>query len=299
MTPSALLDRARVRPLLLDGGLGSLLIAMGLEPGRAPEHWNLEHPERVTEVHRRYAAAGSDLVHANTFGATPLKLAAAGLAGRCAEINARAVELARAAVRGTPALIAGDVGPSGAFLPPVGEASLDELAAGYAEQCAALAGAGVDLLSIETMYDRREALAAVRAAAATGLPVLCSLTFEARPRGCFTIMGDALAATLAELAGAGAHAVGLNCTVTSEAMLGMVREARAGVPAAVPIVAQPNAGQPRPTAAGIVYDASPDGFAADLVEMARSGAAFVGGCCGTDPEFIRRAAVALAAAGLR
>ncbi len=272
--------------LLLDGGLGTLLMAAGLEPGRAPEWWVLERPDAVREAHRAYVEAGSEVIHACCFGGSPVKLEAAGLAGRCREVNARAVQLAREAAAGR-ALVAGDVGPTGRFLPPLGDATPELLAAAYREQVEVLAGEGVDLISIETMIDLREAQLALAAALATGLPVLCALTFEARPRGVFTIMGDRLEPSLAALAAAGAHAVGCNCSVTSEPMLKMVQAARPGLTA--PIVAQPNAGQPRVTPEGIVYDADPEAFAADLLRMVEEGARLVGGCCGTTPAFIAAA----------
>ncbi len=286
----ALLDE---RVLLLDGGMGTLLMAAGLERGRAPEWWNLEHPERVEAANRFYVDAGSDVVHANTFGATPPKLAASGLAGRCREVNAAAVAIARRAC-GSKALVAGDVGPTGLMLTPVGNATIDQIADAYREQAQALAEAGADLISIETQYDLREATAAVEAAAATGLAVIASMTFEARKRGFFTIMGDPLAASLAALAEAGAAAVGCNCSVTSDVMLRMVEEAARSVQ--VPLSAQPNAGQPRVTPDGVAYDAAPERFAADLAAMARTGARLLGGCCGTTPEFIRLARAALGGA---
>jgi methionine synthase I (cobalamin-dependent) len=280
------------RVVLLDGGLGSMLIAAGLEPGRSPDWWTLERPEEVGRVHRAYVEAGSEVVHANSFGASPPKLAAAGLPGRCREVNEAAVQLARLAV-GSEALVAGDVGPTGLLLPPLGSATADQLAAAFCEQAQALAAAGVDLISIETMYDLREALLALAAAAATGLPVIASMTFEARRRGFFTIMGDPLARSLAALAAAGADAVGCNCTVAPEVMVAMVREATGAV--SVPVVAQPNAGQPRLTADGVSYTASPEEFASAAVEMVSSGARLVGGCCGTTPEFIRQVNAALTA----
>ena len=276
--------------MLLDGGLGSVLIAAGLEAGRAPEWWNLEHPERIEALHRAYVDAGSDIVHANTFGANPLRLAAAGLAGRCREINVAAVGIARSACRGA-GLVAGDIGPTGHMLAPLGTATVEQLRQAFREQAEALAEAGVDLLSIETMSDLREALAAVEAARATSLAVHASMTFERRRRGVFTIMGDALVPSLTALAEAGADAVGCNCSVTSPEMVTMVREAAPFV--RVPLTAQPNAGQPRVTPAGVVYDASPEAFARDAVAMVEAGAAMVGGCCGTTPEFIRRARAAL------
>lgn len=278
------------RVLLLDGGLGSIFIAQGLTAGRAPEHWLFDYPERIVAAHRSYVDAGSDIVHTVSFGGTPIKLESAGLAGRCAEVNTTAVALAREAC-GDRALVAGDVGPTGAFLPPMGDADEAGLLASFRAQVEALAEAGVDLLSIETMFDFREALAAVLAAAETGLPVLASMTFETRKRGHFTIMGDKIGQSLGALHDAGAVAVGFNCSVESGPMVEMVREAVAAVQA--PIIAQPNAGQPRATAEGIVYDADPEQFVADLMRMVDAGAGAVGGCCGTDPRFISAARAAL------
>jgi 5-methyltetrahydrofolate--homocysteine methyltransferase len=296
MRPEELRTLPADRVLLLDGGLGSMLIAAGLEAGRAPDCWNLERPDRVEAVHLAYADAGADIVHTNTFGANPARLAVAGLAGRCVEVNVAATAIARRAAGGR-ALVAGDIGPSGHALPPVGTARLDELREGFRLQAGALAGAGVDLLSIETMTDVREALAAVEAAAETGLAVIASMTFEARRRGAFTVMGDPLVESLRRLAAAGAAAVGLNCSVTAEVMLAMVREAAPAL--GVPLAAQANAGQPEMREGEIAYRADPDEFARQAVAMVESGARLIGGCCGTTPEFIARIAAALAAAGLR
>lgn len=291
MTPDDLLSRVAERPLLLDGGLGTLLISMGLRPGTAPERWLLEHPENILEAHRGYAQAGSDVLHTATFGGNPAKLASEGLAERCVELNEIAANLAREAA-GDRLLVAGDIGPTGLFLPPVGDATEEMMEAAFRDQCEALAGAGVDLISIETMYYLREALAAIRAAKATGLAVLCSMTFEIRKRGVFTFMGDPLVASLASLIEAGATAVGFNCTVTSRDMISMVQRASSRLGDAV-LVAQPNAGQPINAPEGIYYDAEPEPFAQDLVEIVRSGARIVGGCCGTDTRFLRAARTAL------
>lgn len=205
-------------------------------------------------------------------------------------MNALAVAIARrAADPGT--LVAGDVGPTGLLRPPVGQSGEEDFLRAFREQVSALAEAGADFIAIETMFDLKEALAAVKAAAETGLPVAVSMTFEKRRRGFFTIMGDALAPALKALEDEGADAAGFNCSVTSDIMLEMVREAAPAL--SVPVVAQPNAGQPRGGPGGITYDASPGAFAEDLAAMVLSGARLVGGCCGTDPSFIARARAAL------
>lgn len=278
------------RILLLDGGMGSMLIADGLTAGQAPEWWVLDHPERIARAHRAYAEAGADVIHAVTFGANAPKLEVVGLAGRDSEVNHRAVDLARESA-GDGTWVAGDLGPTGKFFPPMGDATEERLEEVYRQQVGQLADAGVDLISIETMYDIREALAAVRAARQVDLPVLASMTFERRRRGFFTLVGNRVGPSLRTLGEAGADAVGFNCSVESEPMVDLVREAAAEVD--LPLVAQPNAGQPRATADGVVYDADAATFVADLIRMVEAGARIVGGCCGTDPSFILAARNAL------
>ena len=279
-------ERIQRGVLLLDGGLGSLFIADGLAAGEPPERWVLEHPDRVERAHRAYAEAGSDVVHTTTFGGNRAKLATMGLGDRVADVNRRAVELARRAADGR-SLVAGDIGPTGELFSPMGTATAESLAEVFSEQANLLAEAGADLLSVETMYDLREAAAAVSAAVATGLPVLASMTFDERKRGFFTMVGDQPAPALTRLAELGAAAVGFNCSLESDRMLELVRRTVGQVDA--PLCAQPNAGQPRPTDHGVVYDADPDAFADDLLAMVDAGAKVVGGCCGTDPSFVARA----------
>lgn len=275
-------------PVLLDGGLGALFIVQGLEVGRAPEEWVLDHPDRVEAAHRTYVEAGSDIIHAVTFGANAIKARAAGLHGREREINLRAVALARRACHGHDQVqVAGDLGPTGQLFPPMGQATEAELEEAFRGQVETLCEAGVDLFSLETMYDLREALCAVRAAAASGLPVMASMTVAKKPRGFFSMVGDAVGPSLKALGEAGASVVGFNCSLTSDAMRGLMVEARAAVD--LPLVAQPNAGQPRATPEGIVYDADPVAFARDLLGMVQDGVQVVGGCCGTDGRFIREA----------
>lgn len=276
----ALLER---RVVLLDGGLGSLLISMGLESGRSPVCWNLEHPARVVELHRTYVEAGSDVIHSNSFGGSPVKLESAGLKGRCREVNMAAARLAREAA-GDCVLVAGDVGPTGEFFPPMGNASGEHLLDQFRHQVEALLEGGADLISIETMYDRREAEAALQAALEMGAPVIVSLTFEARKRGFFTIVGDSLSETMADLGDSGAGAVGMNCSVTADVMVEMVKEAVAAT--GTPIAAQPNAGQPRLVDGRAEYGADSGEFARHIGEMMDAGARLVGGCCGTDAGFI-------------
>jgi len=237
-------------------------------------------------VHRAYVEAGSDAVHTCTFGATPIRLAGYGLAPRCGEINRIAVDIARrAGVR----FVLGDVGPSGEYLPPVGKADAGAWHDAFCEQGRALADAGVDGFHVETMSDLREAQVALRALreVAPTLPVMVSLTFDRKKRGFFTVMGNPAAQTLSELAAEGAAAVGANCSITSGDMCDLAAEVASKTgPSATALVFQPNAGQPRPTAAGIVYDQTPAEFADDAWTMVTAGARLIGGCCGTDPGFV-------------
>lgn len=271
------------RPLLLDGGLGTMLIDRGLTTGTPPESWNLERPEDLTAVHRAYVDAGSDAVHANTFGANPVRLAQFGLEDRLEEINLAGVRSARAA--GASFVIA-DVGPTGEYLPPVGQASLEGWREAFLRQARVLATADVDAVHIETMSDRREAKVALEALRETApdLPVLVSLTFDQKSRGFFTIFGDRPAETFQELISAGATAVGANCTLTSPAMREMGEELLGSLD--LPLIFQPNAGAPEPCADGVRYLQEPEDFARDAAALAAAGAAAVGGCCGTDPRFI-------------
>jgi len=272
---------------LLDGGLGSLLIARGLQAGAAPESWVESRPGEIRRAHADYVAAGSDAVHAATFGANPIRLERFGLAMRCEEINAAAVRLAR---ESGARFVLADIGPTGEYLQPVGSGDPTAWREAFVRQARALAALGPDApdaLHVETMSDLREALIALEALreGAPSLPVMVSLTFERKKRGFFTIMGNSLAASLRALAEAGADAVGANCSVTSGDMLSLAREARAAVD--LPLVLQPNAGQPDLTSGAAAYAQTPEAFADEMAAVAAEGVQMVGGCCGTDPRFIR------------
>jgi methionine synthase I (cobalamin-dependent) len=286
-----LVEILRTRTAVFDGGMGSMLIARGLAPGERPEAWNLERPEAVAEIHRSYYAAGADVVHTNTFGGNPIKLAGSALSARCEALNRAAAENAKR-VCPPGRLVAGDIGPTGRFFDPVGDLTAPEAEACFRRQAEALLAGGADLISIETMMSLEEALAAVRAVKSLGeVFVIASLTYRRTPRGFFTLMGDGVAAAARALAEAGADAVGSNCTLGSADMAALAAELRAAT--RLPILIQPNAGKPRATDAGVVYDQSPAEFAADGLRIRAAGAEMIGGCCGTTPEFIAALARAL------
>jgi 5-methyltetrahydrofolate--homocysteine methyltransferase len=252
----------------------------------APEIWNLEKPGLVKEVHAAYFESGADVVSTNSFGGNPLKLAGHGLEGSVYELNFAAARLARDSA---PAgrFVAGSMGPTGKFLKPQGPYTEQEFVAAYADQVRGLAAGGVDVLLIETQYDLREALAALCGArSVSSLPVFVTMTFSAFPRGYFTLMGDTVARCAAELEKEGAVAFGANCTLNSEQMVGCVRACRGAT--ALPVIAQANAGQPVIGGDGRVsYSQSLGDYVRFVPEIVRAGAGLVGGCCGTNPSFIR------------
>lgn len=288
---TAFVDRLRTGPtLLLDGGLGSLLIARGLEAGQPPEGWVLTHPDALLQAHAQYVAAGSEAVHACTFGAHRLRLGLFGLEGEVEAINRQAVALAR---QSGARWVLADVGPSGQYLPPVGSGQVESWRAAWTEQVQILAELDVDALHLETMTDAREALAALAVCrqVAPHLPVVASCTFDRKKRGFFTLMGDRVTPTVQALVAGGAAAVGANCSLISADMLDLAGELIEA--ADVPVIFQPNAGQPRVDPDGVHYDQDPEDFARDMAHLAMYGAAAVGGCCGTDPSFISALARAL------
>ncbi|MGD9002680.1 MAG: homocysteine S-methyltransferase family protein, partial [Anaerolineae bacterium] len=198
--------------IVADGAMGTMLQAAGLPLGAAPEGWLLENPRAVGDVHRAYIEAGADLILTCTFGGTRLRLERSGLGGRVGEINRRAAEVAREAA-GDAVLVAGDIGPMGEFLAPLGAMSYTEAVDVFAEQAAALAQAGVDVLYVETMSALDEARAAVEGAlrVADGIPVTATLSFDSHGRTNMGVRPEEAAEALLEL---GVDALGANCGAT-------------------------------------------------------------------------------------
>jgi methionine synthase I (cobalamin-dependent) len=286
------LDQLARGPVLFDGAMGSLLIAAGLEPGSAPEAWNVERPEVIGKIHREYLDAGAEVITTNTFGGSPLRLSAHKLDSRCVELNFAAVGLAMAArlkSRDRRIFIAGGMGPCGKFFPPVGGLTESALADSAKTQVEVLAAAAVDLILIETMVDVHEAEIAVRTARQlTDVPVIVTMTFDKKPRGYFTIMGNTPSDAVRRLADAGADVVGANCTLAADQMVELTEMLASASP--VPILIQPNAGQPEMIDGRAIYRVDPGQFASAIQRIIGAGAAAVGGCCGTTPEHIRAVA---------
>jgi methionine synthase I (cobalamin-dependent) len=286
-----LIKTIRRKVVLMDGGMGSMIIAAGMREGDIPEAWAMKNPEKLSAIHVGYLEAGAEVIQTNTFGASRLKLhsSEAGAKLDPVEVNRKAAELAIKAAKehdSRDRFVAGDIGPSGLFFPPVGQLDEETAAACFEEQAKILAEVGVDLILIETMYDIREAVAAVKAARkVTDIPIIAEITFEKKPKGYFTMMGDTVEKAVQQLEAEGADVLGANCTLTSDDMLGLVSEFRERT--TLPLVFQPNAGQPVIEHGKAVYRQKPEDFAQDLELIVRAGANAVGGCCGTTPTFIR------------
>jgi 5-methyltetrahydrofolate--homocysteine methyltransferase len=275
--------------------MGSELMRRGLGAGQCPEQWNVVRPDDVEAVHRDYYAAGADVVNTNTFGGSRLKLAAYRLEDRAVELNEAAARLAVALRdREFPGrLVAGDIGPCGHLVAPMGDAVPAAIRAAFEEQAAALVGGGVDLLDIETMFDITEARLAVEAAVAVsdGRPVVASMAFKPTARGYRTMMGVDPVTAVSTLREAGAALVGCNCEITAADMADLVPQLAAANGG--PTAAQPNAGQPRLQDGVTVYAETPEHFAGIVGGFPGLGAGIVGGCCGTTPAFISALAGAL------
>jgi 5-methyltetrahydrofolate--homocysteine methyltransferase len=270
-------------PVLTDGAWGTEFQARGLEAGECPDHWNLTHPDRVEEVARGYVEAGSQVILTNTFRANRLALERHGLAEHLEEINRHGVELSRRTA-GNQARVFASMGPSGKLL-MMGEVSEDDLAAAYTEQAKSLAAAGADALIFETMSDLAEAKVGVRAAKTTGLPVIVSLAFDSGKNLDRTMMGTTPEVAAAELAAAGADVVGANCGQGIESYAALCQRLHAATP--LPIWIKPNAGLPELVEGGTRYRMTPEAFASHAPSLLAAGASFLGGCCGTNPDFIR------------
>lgn len=264
--------------LLFDGGMGTLVQAAGLHTvHEVPDLLNLTHPEAIVAIQRQYVEAGADCITTNTFNTNRLKLANAG--ATVAEVYAAAAANAR--VAGAP-LVAGDIGPTGALLEPLGTLTFDEAFDIFSEQARAAEAAGCDLIVVETMADLLEAKAAVLAAVeSTTLPVFATMTFGEDGR---TFLGTTPAIAATTLSALGASAVGLNCSLGPTELAPLVGELAPHDRALV--MAQPNAGLPRIQDGETVFDVGPNEFAQAMEAILDAGATVVGGCCGTTPDHI-------------
>ena len=277
------LEYIKQKPLILDGGMGTLLQAKGLKPGELPELWNLTHPEEIIAIQKTYYDSGSNVVNTNTFGANPLKFDRETLT----EIVHAAIDCARAArdASDTPheKFIALDIGPSGKMLAPLGDLDFEDAVKCFSEVIRIGAEYGVDLVFIETMNDSYETKAALLAAKEScDLPVFVSNAYGADGK---LMTGASPEAMVAMLEGMGADAIGVNCSLGPKALAPIVDAYLAA--ASVPVLVKPNAGLPKVVDGKTVFDVLPDEFAEDVAAMLAKGVSIAGGCCGTTPDHIR------------
>ena len=269
------------RVLVADGAMGTTLFSLGLEGGGCPELLNVDRPDLVASVHRRFAEAGADIVLTNTFGGTASRLSLHGLQRRVRELNVAAARVARDATRDLGTLVAGSVGPTGEILAPLGSLTHDDAVRLFDEQITGLVEGGVDVVWIETISSLEELAAAVEAAARHELPVTATLSFDTAGRTMMGVSGadiGAFASAHPELS-----AIGANCGIGPGDAVAACFDASEVAPDVVTI-AKPNCGMPLYESDRLVYPIGPEGMD-DFAELAlRSGVSIIGTCCGSVPE---------------
>jgi 5-methyltetrahydrofolate--homocysteine methyltransferase len=287
----ALLESGRV--LLADGATGTNYFRMGLEAGGAPELWNVDHPERVVELHQAFVDAGADIILTNTFGGNRYRLALHNAQDRVHELNRRAAELARAVADAAPrpVVVGGSVGPTGELLEPLGPLSASDAIAAFTEQIEALRDGGADLAWIETMSAPEEMRAAARAANEAGMSFTLTGSFDTAGRTMMGLHPADLAGVFAGLDPA-PLAIGANCGVGAPDILVTLLE-MAGAPGERRLISKGNCGIPEFKGAEIVYSGTPELMAEYARLAVDGGAVIIGGCCGTSPDHLRAMRAAL------
>ncbi|MBU1344619.1 MAG: homocysteine S-methyltransferase family protein [Proteobacteria bacterium] len=282
-----ILEKIQTQGLIFDGAMGSILISKGITGGEAPEQWNLTHPDIIMGIHQAYYDAGSDVVSANTYGASAIKLKKMGVSQSVEIVNRAGVQIARK-VCGKGRYIAGELGLLGDMLAPMGPVSFDQAVDCFAQQAGFLEDEGVDAFLIETIFDINIAIAAIKAVRSVSeKPIFCSLTFKKMKRGFFTIFGNSPTDSMKSLVDAGASAVGANCSIGSRTMIDLADEIRKSID--VPVIIMPNAGMPKVTKDNTVFYPEDETFFANNIKKIKElGVEIVGGCCGTTPEYIKK-----------
>lgn len=290
-----LLSELKRRVIVCDGGMGTQLMARGMQPGSCPEEWNVSHPADVAAIHAAYRDAGCDLLTTNTFGGSSTTLGNHGHGDQVAAYNTAGAQLARSAA-GSHCLVLGDVGPFGGFLEPVGDTTPEQLTAIFKEQLQALHAGGAEAVIIETMSDPSEVAIAIKAAKSiANWPVIATYALAHAEAGAFrTMMGVSIADGLQAAINAGADIVGSNCG-TNFSLDDYARLADQIVAAAgsTPTILQPNAGAPQLVGGKLTYLAQPAEMAGLAKRLVSSGIKVVGGCCGTNPNHLRAIAAAV------
>lgn len=275
------LERVQEEIIIGDGAMGTMLQNLTAGSDINPEQLMLEKPDLILDIHRQYLVAGAELIETNTFGANGIKLASSGMADQLREINELAVELAREAAGGK-AFIAGSVGPTGKLMEPCGELSMDEARDNYYRQLSYLAGAGIDVIIIETMNDLAEMKAALLAAREFDLPVIAQMTFTENGR---TLMGTGPETAAITLEALGADLIGINCVAGLEEAIPILE--RMSRVSGLPLSVFANAGIPVSRGGKTIYPQSAEDYVRLLPDLAPFNIRVIGGCCGTTPDYIR------------
>lgn len=291
MPGMSLRERIKQGLFLLDGAMGTQLIAHGIEVGKCNDYLNIESPDIVSDIHRAYLQAGSEAIITNTFGANKYALARHGLAEEAGKINKAGARIARQAA-GQEKYVLGDIGPSGDFLEPLGTLKPDGLRDAFARQADALLAGGVDGFIIETMTALDEVAIAIEAVKSVSgdLPVFASMAFDKSGDSFRTMMGVDVEAAAEKMVALGANAAGFNCgTLSLDEYVELAKEFVSAVRAMsddAAVCAEPNAGKPELVESRAVYKVSPEDFAAAADKIHSAGVNIVGGCCGTSPAHI-------------
>jgi 5-methyltetrahydrofolate--homocysteine methyltransferase len=289
-TKPRLQDVARERPLLGDGAMGTQLMLAGLEQGGCCEEWNLTHPEKVLAIQRRYVEAGSECLLTNTFGGSRIMLNRHSLGDKATEINRAAVGIARQAFGERDGYVIGDIGPFGGLMEPYGEVTEAEVRAAFNEQAKALVEAGVDAIIVETQTSLEELLLGIEAAKEAGArSIIGSMAYDVTLDGTAfrTMMGVGPEKAAEFMEQHGADIVGLNCGTGMD--MGRARDAVLLYKkvTGLPLMVQPNAGQPKLVNMQVTYEETPEQMAVGVAPLIEAGANIVGACCGSTPEHIR------------
>jgi 5-methyltetrahydrofolate--homocysteine methyltransferase len=281
---------ARERPLLGDGAMGTQLMLAGLEQGNCGEAWNLNQPERVLAIQRRYVEAGAECLITNTFGGCRIMLNRHGEAGLVAPINSAGVEIARRAFGDRDGYVLGDIGPFGGLLEPYGDFTEAQVRGAFEEQAAALVKAGADAIIVETQTSLEELLLGIESAQKAGAPcIIGSMAYDVTLDGSTfrTMMGIEPERAAEFMEEHGAHIVALNCGTGMDMVRARAAVVRYKSVTSLPVMVQPNAGKPRLENMKVVYDETPEQMAAEMGPLLEAGANIVGSCCGSTPEHTR------------
>ena len=291
-----ILEAIKDHPLLGDGAMGTQLMLAGLVQGNCGEEWNLIHPEKVLAIQRRYAEAGSDCILTNTFGGCRIMLNRHGVADRVVAINQAAVRIVRQAFGDREGYVIGDIGPFGGLMEPYGDFPEAQVRDAFKEQAKALIDAGVDAIIIETQTGLEELGLAIDASKEAGAPcVIGSMAYDVTLDGSTfrTMMGIDPERAAEFMQERGADIIALNCGTGMDMTRARTAVQRYKRVSDLPVMVQPNAGQPRLVNMKVVYDQTPEQMVQGVVPLLEAGANIIGACCGSTPDHIRLFRIAI------